>query len=70
MKNVVIKPRVAGFTRIRKHLAALGARRYPKVLIQTDYYFSSPLGQLKLRMDATLAPNSCPTSGRRASDSP
>jgi len=49
MRNLEIKASGVDFARARRVLPALGARREPRLLVQTDWYFLAPQGRLKLR---------------------
>ncbi len=49
MKNIELKADVSDFTRVRRILRRLRARREPGTLAQTDRYFEVPNGRLKLR---------------------
>jgi adenylate cyclase class IV len=49
VKNVEIKARADSFGETRAILRAVGFRRDPLVLRQTDWYFEVPKGRLKLR---------------------
>ncbi len=49
MRNLELKAVAADLARLRQVLRALGAKRQPRVLHQTDWYFSVPRGRVKLR---------------------
>jgi predicted adenylyl cyclase CyaB len=49
MKNIELKATAGDFSRLRRTLRSLGARREPAALYQIDRYFSVPKGRLKLR---------------------
>jgi predicted adenylyl cyclase CyaB len=49
MKNLELKAIATSLPRLRRVLRGIGARHEPRALDQTDWYFATPRGRLKLR---------------------